>query len=73
MVERRPALTLLSHLVLALGVLIIVFPVYMQTLTDSIRFLCESLHLAKVNHQWFVSSHHSNNFCIAIYWEGNIE
>jgi sn-glycerol 3-phosphate transport system permease protein len=28
MVERRPALTLLSHLVLALGVLIIVFPVY---------------------------------------------
>ncbi|MEK8030161.1 sn-glycerol-3-phosphate ABC transporter permease UgpE [Ideonella sp. DXS29W] len=28
MVERRPALTLLSHLVLALGVLIVVFPVY---------------------------------------------
>src|SRR5262245_57893058 len=29
MVERRPALTLLSHLVLVLGVMIIAFPVYL--------------------------------------------
>jgi len=28
MVERRPALTLLSHLVLALGVLVVAFPIY---------------------------------------------
>jgi sn-glycerol 3-phosphate transport system permease protein len=35
MVERRPALTLLSHLVLVLGVLIVAFPVYVTLIAST--------------------------------------
>ncbi len=35
MVERRPALTLLSHLVLVLGVLVVAFPVYVTFIAST--------------------------------------
>ena len=35
MVERRPALTVLTHLVLILGVLIVAFPVYVTLVAST--------------------------------------
>ena len=56
MVERRPALTLLSHLVLVLGVLIVAFPVYLTWVasTQTAREIAQSapLSLWPGGHGW---------------------
>ena len=56
MVERRPALTLLSHLVLVLGVMIVAFPVYLTWVasTQTARDIAQSapLSLWPGGHGW---------------------
>ncbi len=43
MVERRPALTVLSHLILILGVLIVAFPVYVAIIASTRERACSFL------------------------------
>ena len=56
MVERRPVLTLLSHMVLVLGVLIVAFPVYLTWVasTQTAREIAQSapLSLWPGGHGW---------------------